>query len=198
MLRGSYKKYAKYQRNTKPTLQNQITSLKYKVGSLKPETQYFRGVGNHTSTSGSTEITNLLPTGNLIASSGFRDNVTGDRWVNKFLKLRFVAEPANTLLRVIVYFPKKPGTRFTPSSFATVSIPDPSTMWVLMDKTVTEKDASGKFSFDALINLKGKHTIYDSNSATIERGELIVAVMSAGTATSLQYSYGYELGYCNK
>lgn len=199
MLRGTYKKkwaaaYAK-----RPTYQNQIDALKVQVGKNKPETQYFRAAGNHTSSATAVEITNLLPTGSLIAATSFRDRVTGDKWVNKFLKMRFVATDDCEAMRVIVYFPKKTGTRFAPSSFALTDIPDPSAFWILRDSTYTEKDASGRFNFEMAIPLRGKHTLYDSDSTNIERGELVICVMSQGrTASTLQYNYGYELGFSNK
>lgn len=199
MLRGTYKKkwdaaYAK-----RPTYQNQIDALKVQVGKNKPELQYFRTAGGHTSTGIATDIVNLLPTGSLIGASTFRDRVTGDKWVNKFLKLRFVATDDCQVMRVIVYFPKKTGTRFAPSLYPLTDIPDPSAFWVLRDSTFTEKDASGRFNMEMNIGLRGKQTLYDSDSTNIERGELVVCVMSQGaTASTTQYGYGYELGFTNK
>lgn len=202
MLRGTLnKRYKAAIAAGRPTLQNQVDALKVQVGKNRAETQYYRGSGVHTSggTAGATEITNIVPTTNLVASGTFRDKVTGDKWVNKFLKLRFVSTDDCQVLRVIVYFPKRAGTRFAPSSFRLTEIPDPSAFWVLRDQTFTQKDASGRMNAEMMIGLRGKMTLYDSDSALLERGELVVCVMSQGsTATTTQFNYGYELAYCNK
>ncbi len=202
MIMQSFKKpdwqKASYYQKKKPTLQNQITALKAQVSKNKAETQYFRVSGNHVSGAGTLSTRNYRVTDSLINDVNFRDNVTGDKWVNKFLKLRFLAEADCKALRIVVYFPKKAGTAFNPTSFALAAIPDPSSFWVIMDRTITEKDASGKFSTEAFLNLWGKHTLYDSNAGSIERGELIMTVISEQPATTFSYTYGYELGYCNK
>lgn len=189
---------ASYYKTKKPTLQNQITALKAQVSKNKAETQYFRSAGDHVSGAAGVETTHYLITDSIVNSSGFRDNITGDKWVNKFLKLRFVGNDDCNLLRILIYFPKKAGTSFSPSSHKRTAIPDPSSFWVVMDRTITEKDASGKFSTEAFLNLLGKHTLYDSNASSIERGELIMTVISEGAPSSTLYSWGYELGYCNK
>jgi hypothetical protein len=126
-LRGTYRK-AEINKalSGRPTLQNQISALRRQVNSQKPETQYFRVGSNHTSTGTVVEQKNHLCTDSLISSTNFRDKVTGDEWCNKMLRMKFNFEPDCEYARIIVYVPKKAGDRFTPSTFKTVTHPDPS------------------------------------------------------------------------
>lgn len=199
MLRGTRKNQvsaAVYRQ--RPTLQNQITRLQAQVSANKPETQYFRSAGNHTASAGTPEITNYLITSSLISSLDFRDKVTGDTWANLFLKFRLYTEPTNGSIRVLVYSPKKVGGRFAPSSFAFVTIPDPSSFWVLYDQVLTDDDVNGHNNLQRTVSLRKLKTIYDSNAAAIQRGEVILSIISQGTSGTIQYSYGYELGFHNK
>lgn len=199
MLRGTRKNQtAASVYRQRPTLQNQITRLSAQVSANKPETQYFRSAGNHTSASSSPEITNYLITSSLISSLDFRDKVTGDQWANLFLKFRLYTEPTNGSIRVLIYSPKKTGVRFTPSSFLFVTIPDPSSFWVLYDQVLTDDDVNGHNNLQRNVSLKKLKTIYDSNAAAIQKGEVIMSVISEGTSGTIQFSYGYELGFHNK
>lgn len=202
MLRGTRKNQvsaAVYRQ--RPTLQNQITRLQAQVSQNKPETQYFRVSGNHTSstTPGYTQH-NYLVTQSLISSADFRNNVTGDIWANLYLKFKFAMEPDCKIARIICYVPKKAGTRFTPASYGTAVVVDPSSFWVIGDHYVTHEASSNRKDASTFNwNLKKLKTLYDSNAALIERGELVITVLSEpSTASTLQWTYGYQLTYHNK
>jgi hypothetical protein len=198
MLRGTRNKRTYAMLNTKPTLQNQISALRAKVNSQKPETQHYQVSNNHTSSGIVTETVNLLPTSSLIASTNFRQNVTGDKWTNIALRLKFNLEGDAKMARIVCYVPKKTGDRFAPSSHATTTIPDPSAFWVISDSYVNHDTAAQNTCVTRNFNLRKMKTIYDSNTTSLERGEIVVAIISEpGTASTLQYSYAYDLIYHN-
>lgn len=198
-LRGTRTKAQYAQMATRPTLQNQITALKRKVAQQKPETQYFRVSGTHdSSTTPGVAQVSYLPTSSLISSLLFRDNVTGDHWANSYLKFKMFMEPDCKLCRIICYVPRKSGSRFTPGSNQLTSIVDPSSFWVVGDHYLTH-DAAGVHTARTFNwNLRKLRTIYDSNSAAIEKGEIVITVLTESSTASLrQWSYGYELMYNN-
>jgi len=207
MLRGTRARVNKWQNGSqKITLQNQITSLKRQVNRNKAETLYFRYDGQIDGPAGSgNKIHNLIPTHNLITNPHFRTDVTGDRWINKFLKLKFYIEPDVNAFRIVAYIPKKTGNRFTPSRFT--AFPDPSAFTILRDKLLTRTETddidriASRQAYTTTINLRNRQSVYNSNNAILEKGELVVMLMSNGsdsTAGTKQYDYAYELIYCNK
>lgn len=183
----------------RPTLQNQITSLRRQVNSQKPETQFYRFQGNHTSLGTDVEQVNILPTATLIGSTGFRDKVTGDEWSNMALKMKFNMTDSCEYARIICYVPKKSGDRFAPSTFSTVTHPDPSSYWVISDTYVNHTGSSNNNkSISKYFPLKKLKTIYDSNAVEITKGEVVVTVILKPKAgASVMYSYGMELVYNN-
>lgn len=206
-LRGTRKRINKwYNAPRPPTLQNQITSLRRQVNKNRAETLYHRSFGSiNSNPGGGLLLTNLLPTDNLITSGSFRDNVTGDRWVNKVLKLRFYVEPDCNKFRVVMYIPKKAGNRFTPSNFC--AIPDPSAFTVHRDFLMNTNDrddinrSDTRLSYSPNINFKSRQSVYNSDSGILERGELVVLIMTDGVdilGGKKQYEYGYQLVYSNK
>lgn len=198
-LRGSVAKQEMHRvLNARPTLQNQITALRRQVNQQKPETQYYRVSGTHNSTGIGIGQNNHLVTSSLIGSANFRQNVTGDQWANIALNLKFTMAPACQIARVLVYVPKKSGSRFTPASNGTVEHPDPSSFWVVSDTYIRHNDNSTQEPASRRFNLKKLKTIYDSNAVSIERGEIVLTVIYDTAASSGQlYSYGYELVYSN-
>lgn len=182
----------------RPTYQNQIDALRRKVNSQKPETQYFRVAGNHTSSGTAVEQVNHLVTSSLISSTNFRDKVTGDAWCNKLLKLKLNFDEDCEYARVLVYVPKKAGERFAPSTYSTVTHPDPSSFWVIADFYVNHLDATTNHCLSKVMSLARLKTIYDSNAAEITKGEIVISVIhKPNTAATTQYSFGYELVYNN-
>lgn len=198
MLRGTLSKRDRAIWNQRPTLQNQINALRSKVNSQKPETQYFRVNGSHTcSTANSVEVIHHDVTQSLINLTTFRDLINGDQWKNKFLKVRVHSLPNCRLFRMVIYVPKRAGITFSPTSSHFASIPDPSSFWVIYDKTITRSDVDAHEQHQAFANLKNVHTLYDSNAARVNKGEIYVTLMSTSAQTQLSYNYGYELGFSN-
>lgn len=202
MLRGTNQRRSNAVFNQRTTLQNQITAIKAQVSKNKPETQYYLTDGTIDSVGLFNEISNIPVTANLIASTGFRDTVTGDRWANQSLKLTTYLAPDCTHYRQLIYVPKKVGNRFAPSLTAITftAVPDKNAFWVLSDKLVsTSETGAGYKAIKTSVNFKGLHTLYNSSSAILERGEIVVCFITNGTnAATSQLSYGIELAYNNK
>jgi len=205
MLRGTRKR----QRSTfeKPTLQNQLDTLRRQVNKNKPETQYFRIKGNWTSTGTSTQQFSHNVTESLLSSSDFRDNVTGDVWSNLRLDYRTQLTPDSTQYRVIIYTPKKAGQRFTPPNYHFVTIPDPTAFTVWYDHSfsrdfdyVHQSGTKRPHQFiNKKLNLRGMLTKNNSETSTIEKGELIITIIyDPQTNAELQGDYAYMLTYANK
>lgn len=197
MLRATYKKRQYAKLNTRPTLQNQITALRTQINRQKPETQFYRLAMAHQSSSVNAETNHYNVTNSLISAADFRQNVTGDRWTNLWLKLNIVASATCDALRVLVYIPKIAGTRATPSvPFA--GVPDPSAFTMLADYSVNqEANADRLKGRQKWISLRRIKTIYDSQGANIERGEVIITVLSLAQQYTTAFDIGYALAYHN-
>lgn len=184
------------------TLQNQITSLQRQVNRNKAETQYFSIYGNANATTTSPEQVNHLVTDTLINSSDFRTRITGDQWINKSLNFRLQIHSKCTALRYVIYVPKKSGNRFIPTSYKFVQQPDPTAFWVLSDRCISRNTVnygSSEMSQHVSLNvsLKNLGTQFNSESSVLERGDIVIAIISDGD-TGLRYDYAYQLTYCNK
>lgn len=192
MLRATYRKKQYAKLSTRPTLQNQIKELRTQINRQKPETQFYRLAQAHQATSVNPETNHYNITNSLITAADFRQNVTGDKWTNLYLKLNVVASATCDALRVLVYVPKIAGTRATPSvPFA--GCPDPSAFTMLADYHVNQESNADRLKGrQKWISLRRIKTIYDSQAANIERGEVIVTVLS----WAQQFTTAFDIGYC--
>lgn len=199
-LRGTVYKKERSVYNQRPTLQNQITALRHQVSRNKPETQYFRSSGLYSAPSAGVKLVNIVPTSNLIAASNFRENVTGDKWRNLTLDWKLtVSSGAKGSIRVICYVPRESGDRFAPSSRQLVEFPDPSTFWVISDDLLQKgtDDANTSKVYTKRFNFKSMNTLYDSNAASVKKGEICVLVIAEAQAVGGLFEYGYKLSYQN-
>lgn len=199
-LRGTRQKkwaaaYAK-----RPTYQNQIDALARRVSRQRPETQFFRKSDTipHASGSGLALYT-ITPTLDQIGAIDFRDNITGDKWRLKGLKMLFDFDVAITDYRILAYYPKKAGNRFNPlggvSGFT--EIPDPTAFDVLVDKMGGRTNSVHKMHDTIFLSLKNRMVQYNSDSTILEKADLCIAVLyvsssTSGTAVSLSYSLAYS------
>lgn len=201
-LRGTMRKYERSVYNKRPTLQNQITALKTQVARNKPETQFYRVSNNYNASVTGRYQFNILPTDSLINATDFRDNVTGDKWRNLFVDFSALLLDTNIAYRIMCYVPKKSGTRFTPSTEEFNRHHDPSAFWMISDEIVdnanTNSNNSSKVvSYKKRFNLRGLHTIFNSSSSVLERGEIVVSIIGSAPSTGNQVEYGWELAYQN-
>lgn len=198
MLRGTRTRYNKAAFASKPTLQNQISALRNQVSKNKPETIHYRGEGTYDASSAGRYISNVLITQNVINWTQFRNNITGDKWRNLSLDISLGFMPSEGANRVLVYVPRKSGQRYTPSSQELNAYPDPSAFWVISDDLIQKQDAypTGEVRtvYKKKINLRGLHTIYNSDSTVLEKGEIILCVIGDPmSGLGNQYEYGYHL-----
>lgn len=199
MLRGTRNKAIYKALNTRPTLQNQITALSRQVALQKPEIQHWRWAGNYNSgTQAGQTLVELNATDDLIQSTNFRQNVTGDQWRNKVFKYKINFEPNCLWARVVIYVPKKAGDRFQPTAYTSTSIPDPSQFWVISDRFYKANNTNRNYPGNATVNLRNMKTIYDSQVTAIEKGELMMAIFTeTNTQNTLSFTYGYNLTFTN-
>jgi len=198
--RGLYRSYKRmpYLRGTKmtarpynsaaPTLQNQINLLKSKVSANKPEVKYFNYAATtlNQQTGVSQYITSLAPTAQLIADLGFRDLINGSKWTNLFFKMNILKSPDCDIMRVIVYYPKRPANtiNFGANFLAFSKIPDASQYVVLADRTIhSQYGVQNKFS-TINVPLRRLQTTIVDNGTTIEKGDIKIYIVCNNKATS--------------
>lgn len=182
-------------------VQAQLADLRRKVNRNTAETGHFLDTHVFAPASGAllSYPTNL--TADFIGSSTFRDNITGDKWRNKTLHLNILAQPnvgTSPQFRFVIYKPKKAGTSWTPGGGLQpmVAFPDPSAFTLLYDKTWMPNRDGNQPAWKKTIKLESM-TLYNQDSATIEKGELKMLVLAFGAAgTSFQVAT--DLVYQNK
>ena len=175
-------------------LQSQINRLQRQVNQNKSEVITFKDGGNIFPTSTSFEQTTLSVTDTLHGSAGFRDDVTGEKWRNHFLDLRYVGPKDMITLRVMIYVPKKPGTSFVPPQRKGVFQPDKNAFWVLYDKS-HDLSVNTETHKHAHVNLRKMISEYASSGSTLEKGDIKITFLTAGSLGNV--SYNYQLGFSN-
>lgn len=181
------------------TLRNEVLALKRQVNMQKPETQYFRATGYLTNSTTNVTLHNFNVTDSLINATDFRDNITGDRWRNKYLIINFTAINS-ARCRLLVYSPRKAGNTFGLSGGATdfVVCLDPTAFWVMKDINFGKKQGTEDTTRTVRIPLSNLVTEYNSQNDIIERGEIRIAIVSkAYTAGDQVAELGYNLVYSN-
>lgn len=182
-----------------PTLQNELYRLKRKVARITPGLNYF----TRTATLSSSEIApfsyhvvTVTPTEDFIADAAYRTLITGDDFLNKFIKLKYTG---NTTViqqvRIVVYVPMKPTTLFQPQSDASgfVTIPDPNAFRVLYDSMKVNPNSLQPLHWQHTIQLRNLMTVYNGSSSTIEKGNLKICVMYQNLTDELGGVLGWQL-----
>ncbi|MBA7714749.1 hypothetical protein ES703_123781 [subsurface metagenome] len=175
-------------------LQSQINSLQRQVNQNKSEVISFKDGGNIFPTSTSFEQTTISVTDDLHGSADFRDDVTGEKWRNHYLDLRYVGPNDMSTLRVMIYVPKKPGTSFVPPTRKGVYQPDKNAFWMLYDKShdLTVNTESHKH---VRVNFRKMISEYASSGTTLEKGDIKISFITQGSLSNV--SYNYQLGFSN-
>lgn len=194
-----YKKWKSgYKPSTKITVQNQLDVLRRRVSRNTPEVQY------HQDLFAFTPLTNLSNqyersfTASLIGSAGFRSAITGDQWYNKTLRFRFDPSTTTGTVRLAFYIPKKAGQRFTPATASNppIRFPDPTAFRILYDRT-WDPSKEGSLYASGKISLGNLLTSYNSDSNTLERGELMCVVWTTGSLGKTM-ALATEIAFANK
>lgn len=187
-----------YRPSTKPSLQNQVDVLKRKVSRNTPETQYFQDLTSELIIGNVNQSFEVNVTDSLINTANFRDLVTGDKWINKSLQFHFDPHHNTGMCRLVIYQPKKVGQRFQPvgTTAAYERYPDPSAFRVFYDHS-WEPTRDNELRKKGSINLGNMMTTYNSDSSTLERGEIIVMFMVINADAS-RVNMALNLAYQNK
>jgi len=178
----------------KPSLQSQVDKLKRKVAANKAELFTFKQGGSITAPSTATAQTNVNLTDLFYTNSDFRDDITGNSWKNHWMDIRYGVPNDCTMLRVIVYVPKRPGLNFVPTTRPALQQPDHNTFWVLYDKAMTP-DVNTNHIHKARFSLKNLRTEYSSDGSTLDKGEVKVAFIYGGTTSPITYQV--QMGLSN-
>lgn len=201
-LRGTrmaQKFYREYTPRRPITIRNKVQELERKINRQSPEKQYFNFSGTDATVAGvnlnDDNVSNLL-----VVDPGFRDRVTGDRWNNVFLKVRF--QSTNELLescRIVVYIHKRGSSAYSfPAGYnGMTEIVDPAQANVLADRLYHGPADTSILGGSLYVKLKNS-TLYNSETATFERGCIRVAVFSLLSGGVGNTIIDYQLCYYNK
>ena len=110
------------------------------------------------------------------------------------LDLRYVGPKDMITLRVMIYVPKKPGTSFVPPQRKGVFQPDKNAFWVLYDKS-HDLSVNTETHKHAHVNLRKMISEYASSGSTLEKGDIKITFITAGSTSNV--SYNYQLGFSN-
>lgn len=196
MAKRFYKEYTPY----RPiTIRNKLQQLERKVNRQAPEKQHFNYSTTDATTSGvnvnDDNVSNLL-----VADPGFRDRVTGDKWNNVYIKIRFQSTSELTeSVRVVVYTHKRGSSAYSwPAGYnGMTEIVDPTQATVLADRLFLTSSDTAYMGGSLHVKLNNT-TLYNSETATFERGCIRVAVFSLLSGGVSNTIIDYQLCYYNK
>jgi len=174
--------------------QAQIDALRRRVAQNTAAKSFFTSTQTFSSATGVAGVTYNL-TSLFTASGQFRDYVTGDKYINNWLRLNFLVQQNISAFRFVVYTPKKTTTDFLPSPTTTSDltiVPDPAAFTVWHDEYINPPDTfNSDCGIRRTINLRRLMTIYNESSSVLERGEVKLWV---GVAKSSGFSVAFDVG----
>jgi len=188
-----------------PSLNSKIRRLERKVAGQTPETRYYQHTDsiNSKATAG-TFTSDVSVTETLIGSSPFfRDNISGDRWQNLNLELKFATETVATeRVRVIVYMPMSAtATASTATGFPTdfCSMQDPSKIRILYDRVWDSTGFDTTLCKTVYANIN-RETLYNSTGTSVEKGNLRVRITAETNAGGINPAirYSWKLAFHDK
>lgn len=183
------------------SLQDQVNYLRKKIKNVTPALVYFHKSVELTDpdVTANYKSFQINITADFTSDAKFRNNVIGDEFMNKYLKLRYNSDGNDvTALRIIVYSSKLGDTIFQPSPNAAglSTIPDPAAFKVFYDKFLTNENSLANQTENIFVGLRDLVTIYNDSNNTLERNPIRVVVLwQVATATSnTAGTMGYQ--YC--
>jgi len=211
MKQGTFSRYALGKGVTAgpPTLANKLKKLERQVAKNKPELLQFRYNDTIANTVVGTNVFNIDISDDLTKWGSFRDNVTGDKWVNRQIHLNCFTEiDLIECARLVVYMPKNAFSIWSPSTgFEFVDQPDISAFKVLHDKIVypnsslidTVNGGGSRFSCHAKVNMNNT-TVWNSSSGNFEKNRLraVLIYSTPQDVANIQFNYGYSYLFTNK
>lgn len=186
------------------SLQQQVNSLRRQVARNTNSPYFYRVLTTFNSggaTTWKTDQFNL--TDSFVTSTTYHDNITGDKFINNNLHLLVDLKQDTTKCRMIVYIPKNPDVNYNPGAGQSgfMSHPDPNSFWVLKDVYINHDDDVHDTSRQFSINLRGQHSIYNTDNNIIEKGNVKVFMIYYNVASSSSLpavSIGHRLSVTDK
>ena len=195
-LRGYRAKYRPASALPNLRYASRLDWLERKINRQKQEIQDRHNSATATSAISNLNQINFSVTGDLIASSGFRNKIIGDKWGNQSLKVRVRGVDDVTSMRIIVYVPRKVGTTFTPTLFTTE--PDHTLYRVFADRTYSLPANGGDITGVVYTKLGGLITHYDTSSTTLDQGEVRLTVIWKSSTATTNMEISYDHAFFNK
>lgn len=200
MLRGTVKRLNRYYAPKPPTLKNKVDRLARAVSRNRPERQYFSDLDNTASFAAGYSAQDINFTSAFLASSNFRDKVTGDKWQNEFMKFMFYTSNGQiNHVRVVVYSHMRPsaGVSWGTTIAAMSHIPDPTAVRIYYDRTFTQiASAATQIHGQGVARVRCM-TAYNSDSGVFERNVLRIAFICDADGSS-DVNWSAELAFRNK
>jgi len=189
------------------SLTARVNTLSKAVSQNKNERQHFLKDTTITlpASSGVFNVQNISCISDQFTDSNFPFTVSGDKWNLHGLRLQGLSD------RTLVYYPKKAGERFAPSTFN--EIPDPKRFSTLMDMTQV-RAPPGKTSSSypsnpdqsdfrsARVLRLARGVLIDRNGggagSTTERGDLVICHMNLPNPDGQTKSVSYMVTFTDK
>lgn len=200
-LRGTVNNLQKKRERYTPgpvSLSNKVARLQRQVAHITPALNYFIRTETPTSdavSSFSYQTALINPTGEYVGSTQFRNEITGDTFYNKKLKVIWTGGPDNKIqaMRMVVYSPKLADTVFKPANTKQgfVTIPDPAAFNVYFDEVFQDYESLAPFNWSREIPLRNKLTEY--NGSTLERGPIRISLMYLNESDNEAGTLGFQL-----
>lgn len=188
------------------TLSTKVARLSREVAANRNERQYWTKTNTFVATTG-LNVNTVQVIDQQFADSQFPFTISGDKWNLHGLRLQGLSG------RVVVYYPKKVGTTFTPTSFN--ELPDRNQFVVLMDST--QISSANSVSTTPPISLSSNSTRQSANimlnkvcqinrvgagaGSSVERGSLTICYLDEKAATgapSAIVEKSYQLTFSDK
>lgn len=158
------------------TLSAKVTKLSREVAKNRNERQYWTKSNTFTPAGTGLNVNTINVIAQQIADSSFPFTISGDKWNLHGLRLQGLSG------RVVVYYPKKTGTVFTPTSFN--ELPDRNQFVVLMDSTQNDSRIYTN-STGTQITLRENSSTRQSANMTLNK-VVQIARVGAGPGSSVE------------
>lgn len=198
-LRGfqsSYTKPTPYR--SLPPLSARLKRLERQVNRQKPELQEYR-VNRSTASSAGVAVNDFDVTEDLIGHASFRDRISGDRWINKQLRVTLDgASNALSKVRIVIYSPTRASSVFIPpTGFEFTQHPDHTAYRVFADRTFVKPHSTAFLTAKLVASLRNFETLYNTDGTTEDRNTIRVCLIWRSTTTDF-LRQSYSLMYTDK
>lgn len=185
-------------RATQYPLSARLKRLEREVNKQKPELQQFR-INRSTSSIAGVARNDFDVTADLVGSADFRDRISGDRWINKSIRVSLDgASNALSKVRIIVYSPTRASSLFIPATGFEFTQPlDHTAYRVFMDKSFTKAHSTQFLTAAVNCSLRNYETLYNSDGSTEDRNVIRVCLIWRSTTTDF-LRQSYALYYTDK